>query len=248
MSGAVTVPPRKRRRPALSCIECRRRKIKCDRNMPCNHCMQSKNSVCSYKDSYTPSHSAPKTPSSTPRSMEGDFMGRLGHKCPNLQVDGGHSFGVNSSPQGARCLNNSPQAEQDLPSASYTDSSPAESNELDRNGNPSKGQHDQRFLAEVTLNSPEVTKENENMMSMMGINFSTFEDVMIQDGDSRNTLRTKVFRDTNSTPIVDLKGTLCKTRFFGQSHWMFALKQVCRRALFSKVERLTSIVPANMQI
>ena len=30
--------PRRRRRPALSCHECRRRKIKCDRNEPCTNC------------------------------------------------------------------------------------------------------------------------------------------------------------------------------------------------------------------
>ena len=30
---------KRRRRPALSCIECRRRKIKCDRNDPCTHCI-----------------------------------------------------------------------------------------------------------------------------------------------------------------------------------------------------------------
>ncbi|KAL3417473.1 hypothetical protein PVAG01_11473 [Phlyctema vagabunda] len=30
--------PRRRRRPARSCLECRRRKIKCDRNEPCVHC------------------------------------------------------------------------------------------------------------------------------------------------------------------------------------------------------------------
>lgn len=29
---------RRRRRPARSCDECRRRKIKCNRQMPCNHC------------------------------------------------------------------------------------------------------------------------------------------------------------------------------------------------------------------
>ena len=30
---------KRRRRPALSCIECRRRKIRCDRNDPCTHCI-----------------------------------------------------------------------------------------------------------------------------------------------------------------------------------------------------------------
>jgi len=34
--------PRKRRRPAMSCLECRRRKIKCCRNDPCAHCVSTK--------------------------------------------------------------------------------------------------------------------------------------------------------------------------------------------------------------
>ncbi|KAI2468611.1 hypothetical protein F4781DRAFT_422513 [Annulohypoxylon bovei var. microspora] len=39
---------RRRRRPALSCLECRRRKIKCNRNEPCAHCIASK-LQCNYK-------------------------------------------------------------------------------------------------------------------------------------------------------------------------------------------------------
>ncbi|KAI1470474.1 uncharacterized protein F4812DRAFT_267491 [Daldinia caldariorum] len=40
--------PRRRRRPALSCIECRRRKIKCNRTEPCRHCVSAK-LKCIYK-------------------------------------------------------------------------------------------------------------------------------------------------------------------------------------------------------
>lgn len=40
--------PRRRRRPALSCIQCRRRKIKCDRGSPCAHCVSAK-SHCEYR-------------------------------------------------------------------------------------------------------------------------------------------------------------------------------------------------------
>ncbi|KAI0128250.1 hypothetical protein F4776DRAFT_201282 [Hypoxylon sp. NC0597] len=40
--------PRRRRRPALSCLECRRRKIKCNRNEPCAHCVSAK-LPCTYK-------------------------------------------------------------------------------------------------------------------------------------------------------------------------------------------------------
>ncbi|KAM4058866.1 fungal zn(2)-Cys(6) binuclear cluster domain-containing protein [Hirsutella rhossiliensis] len=38
---------RRRRRPALSCLECRRRKIKCDRNDPCAHCVSAE-TPCTY--------------------------------------------------------------------------------------------------------------------------------------------------------------------------------------------------------
>lgn len=40
--------PRRRRRAALSCLECQRRKIKCDRNDPCAHCVAVK-TQCSYR-------------------------------------------------------------------------------------------------------------------------------------------------------------------------------------------------------
>ncbi|KUJ24541.1 uncharacterized protein LY89DRAFT_713366 [Mollisia scopiformis] len=39
--------PRRRRRPALACLDCKRRKIKCDRNNPCGHCISTR-SQCTY--------------------------------------------------------------------------------------------------------------------------------------------------------------------------------------------------------
>lgn len=41
-------PHRKRRRPALACIACRHRKVKCDRNLPCGQCTRHKSAACSY--------------------------------------------------------------------------------------------------------------------------------------------------------------------------------------------------------
>ncbi|GAB1313393.1 hypothetical protein MFIFM68171_03603 [Madurella fahalii] len=43
-------PERRRRRPAVSCVLCRRRKIRCDQNTPCGNCTKSKNSTCIYRD------------------------------------------------------------------------------------------------------------------------------------------------------------------------------------------------------
>ncbi|EAA27628.3 hypothetical protein GE21DRAFT_2839 [Neurospora crassa] len=40
-SNGSRPPPRKRQRVRLSCLECRRRKLSCDREFPCSRCMQS---------------------------------------------------------------------------------------------------------------------------------------------------------------------------------------------------------------
>ncbi|KAG9236027.1 fungal-specific transcription factor domain-containing protein [Amylocarpus encephaloides] len=49
-SQVIALPqsPRKRRRPALSCAECRRRKIKCDRKIPCDPCRKANSATCTY--------------------------------------------------------------------------------------------------------------------------------------------------------------------------------------------------------
>lgn len=49
----------RRRRPALSCVECRRRKIKCDRTKPCAHCVAAA-SQCTYKVYNDPSETGPQ--------------------------------------------------------------------------------------------------------------------------------------------------------------------------------------------
>ncbi len=46
--------PRRRNRPALSCIQCRSRKIRCDRNEPCASCMKSKIVNCTYEEARRP--------------------------------------------------------------------------------------------------------------------------------------------------------------------------------------------------
>ncbi|KAH6673046.1 fungal-specific transcription factor domain-containing protein [Halenospora varia] len=43
-----TATPRIRRRPALSCANCRRRKVRCDRKEPCEQCRKSRSATCTY--------------------------------------------------------------------------------------------------------------------------------------------------------------------------------------------------------
>ena len=42
-------PAKRRRRPALSCVECRVRKVKCDRDKPCGACTRTKSATCTYR-------------------------------------------------------------------------------------------------------------------------------------------------------------------------------------------------------
>jgi hypothetical protein len=51
LPASFTAPPgkpRKHRRPPVSCIQCRHRKVKCDRNSPCQRCTR-KMIVCAYE-------------------------------------------------------------------------------------------------------------------------------------------------------------------------------------------------------
>lgn len=41
--------PVQRRRPALSCVECRKRKVKCDRIRPCGPCTRIESPTCTYR-------------------------------------------------------------------------------------------------------------------------------------------------------------------------------------------------------
>ncbi|KAH7035772.1 uncharacterized protein B0I36DRAFT_319054 [Microdochium trichocladiopsis] len=50
MSEATGKVDRRRRRPALACISCRRSKIRCDRQVPCGNCSKSKNKTCAYDE------------------------------------------------------------------------------------------------------------------------------------------------------------------------------------------------------
>ena len=61
---------KKRRRPALSCEQCRRRKIRCDRMQPCSHCVKSKIPGCSYAPTHVPASWAKRAAAQTAKAPE----------------------------------------------------------------------------------------------------------------------------------------------------------------------------------
>ncbi|KAI6779412.1 uncharacterized protein J7T54_005226 [Emericellopsis cladophorae] len=56
--SGMSTPPKKRRRPALACHECRRRKIRCDQQKPCTNC-KSKSLDCEFPDTHVPGLAGP---------------------------------------------------------------------------------------------------------------------------------------------------------------------------------------------
>ncbi len=85
---------RKRRRPAVVCTECRRRKIACDRKAPCGQCIQY-DSTCTY---YTPGIS---TVTRTQRTPANDIY--TPSSSTNLETFGStevHQLGMFDGPAG----------------------------------------------------------------------------------------------------------------------------------------------------
>ncbi|EAU37680.1 predicted protein [Aspergillus terreus NIH2624] len=88
----MDIPQPRRRRPARSCIECRRRKIKCDRSNPCGQCVAA-HSPCGYK-TYN-SERAIQHSQATPSEPSG-LRQEATTQRQNLR---GYSFASNDTPQ-----------------------------------------------------------------------------------------------------------------------------------------------------
>ncbi|RAH63722.1 Zn(II)2Cys6 transcription factor, partial [Aspergillus aculeatinus CBS 121060] len=89
-------PARRRRRPAVSCSLCRRRKIKCDRQAPCSHCTRSGNqATCEYDNSDVSRPSQPAlgvTPTRpAPYAIPTEGSSHNGHTAPDTIPNGGTS-------------------------------------------------------------------------------------------------------------------------------------------------------------
>jgi hypothetical protein len=183
----TTKPPKKRRRPALSCEQCRQRKIKCDRNHPCTQCLQSRPSSCTYS--------------------------------PDIRLARGN---VGSGPAlalNAGCDAPIPNRSKDPPSIGSTHPSSAgvsplapsrsESTQVSSWGSPANGIHheevpDHRVLLE---------------------RIQKLEDIIASYNEKAPRASLNTTQEIG--PKRELRGTVSKTRFFGQSHWMYSHGVVC---------------------
>ncbi|KAF7551079.1 hypothetical protein G7046_g7820 [Stylonectria norvegica] len=163
----VEKPEKKRRRPALSCEQCRRRKIRCDRGLPCANCVRSKISPCTYAPTHIPA-SRGKKPGGHGAGAESGadrpvhMPIRSGPAPPSEHLHAAHSS----------------------PSLTSTAGSTSETSSVEALVNRIK-QLEQKLANNVHISSPVDRLET-----------------------------------CEEDPSAPMRGTVNKTRFFGQSHFM----------------------------
>lgn len=177
-------PLRRRRRPALSCLECRRRKIKCDQKSPCGQCIPRR-LTCLFSPS-----AAPATATATAAAAA----------ATNHQWRTGTSLPTPSSTNPAS-LDHYPET--------FPIAEPPQFRRRPSLTRPGSGGHD----AARTIES--LVHRVQNLEQLL----------------SQSTSKTPANLGSSSaaeTTPQQVRGTLSKTRLFGQSHWMTPLEQVLK--------------------
>ncbi len=194
---------KKRRRPPLSCEQCRKRKIKCDRGLPCNHCSKSPAAeTCTYAPAHIPKarrKPAPPAPPSAPAP------GIRTAPVPLRPADGGTTTTHFSIRPTARATQiHTPDSEEFHRASVWQPLRPSSaSRSVSHAGGPSsaasQGQdgeaevrHPQRGASGTTFSSGAEGPQSE----------------IVPHGRHRSEY----------TPPP--KGSISKGRYFGQSHWM----------------------------
>ena len=207
-NGVVEVAqrtPRKRRRPALSCVLCRRRKVKCDRKLPCSQCSQYNNAPCKYDD---PEVAGLGKHSSTPQTTHNSSRVRASKQ----------SHGVSNSGEPILFNNQNISAPLGFESCSPSSSAPlvpAPAAEQSRSE-----QHAFEGSLGAVLSQPDSSiqelKDRVQKLEAL-INSSCKYGPRPSENDS----------STSPINVPKLRGNIEKTRFFGKSHWMNTYDEVC---------------------
>ncbi|KAI9645554.1 hypothetical protein NHQ30_006296 [Ciborinia camelliae] len=204
--------PRKRRRPALSCIQCRRRKIKCDRNMPCGQCISSKTSACQYSSDPAPQSKRPRV------NGNGQYPATpstVGHDSPQSTTNPSPGFGAGGVTESV--TNRIPLVSTNF----WADRTPV----VEEGPVPVQGQ---AIVAPQKTPDPSVQALLDRVHKLEQI---------ISDSETLNDGPTIISSSYVKGP--SLRGSLSKTRFFGQSHWMNSFEQFKHMSNFKELGPLS---------
>ncbi len=201
---------RKRRRPALACEECRRRKIKCDRKTPCDHCSKFKSLTCTY-------YPNPKPTVKSRSHGDGGHQDIISTTEPELTASSATSSTINQKALAGAV--NLPSA---APSAELTihlqvADSPTRQLPLIR------GHFGERVDASVVA-----------LASVPGLQALT---ARVQTLEQRfSSIANKDVAGPGKEAPSVTEGSFSKTRYFGRSHWMNNIETV--RAFILHVQYL----------
>ncbi|KAI1413911.1 hypothetical protein F5Y13DRAFT_198319 [Hypoxylon sp. FL1857] len=188
---------RRRRRPALSCVSCRRSKIRCDRNLPCGACVRSKHKTCVYEPQGPPRHS----------DISSVAVG------PLQPIDGASSIDsettVSPGASGPAHTHHADGPHEDHSTHSLTGSTPVDST--------SSQIHEPSFdvrslldrIRELERRLEEHTERHQGPRSLPRTSNTTTEPIVA-------TYPSYLAGDLHTMN----KSVMSKTRYLGQSHWM----------------------------
>ena len=186
-----------------SCTLCRRRKIKCNRETPCNNCLRSKNTICEYAKSSSPPRPRPRHGQSIELAPVSEAVGNTSSNSPDQFC--------NST------------VETQLPSRSSTT--------LVANSTSPSTPASQSTARDVELLKFKV-KQLEERLSKVGKS-SVKSAAPSPNWDYRTTTShiAGTFHVHREPPSEGQAATMSrtiihKTRMFGQSHWMYGVAQV----------------------
>ncbi|KAK7958047.1 hypothetical protein PG988_012895 [Apiospora saccharicola] len=197
-------PDKRRRRPALACVACRRSKVRCDRNMPCGACVRSKHKTCVFEPGPTKANSR-NPPVAGP--------------VPPGEAGGESRFPISpaASSQAPEVIDTSTASVDEHGASVHSLEAVKEGSESTFNGAKSQeaGAHD---VDSLLMRVKELERQLEAARGVTTQSNAQFEVPKVPDiNDARVTTYPTYLTDDIHTMN---KSVMSKTRYFGQSHWM----------------------------
>ncbi len=197
--------PRKRRRPALSCVLCRRRKVKCDSKLPCSQCSQYNNAACKYDDLEV---AGLGKHSSTPQTLHNSsrvIASSQSHGVVNSREPILLNYQNISAPIGFE--SRSPSSSVPLVPAPTAE-------------HPQSAQHSFEGSIGAAPAQPDSSVQELKQWVLR-------LEALITSSSKYGPRPSENDSLTLATNIPKLRGNIDKTRFFGKSHWMNTYDEVC---------------------
>ncbi|KAI0592992.1 hypothetical protein F4775DRAFT_579794 [Biscogniauxia sp. FL1348] len=195
MEPSKTKVDRRRRRPALACVSCRRSKIRCDRGQPCGACIRSRHKTCVFE---------PHRPLPVPRpsdiSPEKD-----GNAQSTSSVRPEANTEVPISPRASSSIHRADGPNEERPVPSLSGSTLVD---------PESVVPDATFLLERVWELERRLQEFTARPAPRKLERRVAE-------NSTEDISSYIAADIHTMP----RSIMSKTRYFGQSHWMNGLLQ-----------------------